>query len=279
MQLRHVFGLVLSALALPACASGAPSSTEPPDTDPPPQIEFVRPTLRAVAPDAIQLGDTLEVLGSDFLAPEYGTMALRLSGIFADSTGAEQEFEQLVPLTYVNAGRATAVIEDDLLEIEWAGTFFGGATVVSNLQQDAVNAPAGTTWDSVQQGLTLTVLPSIQLTTLRSVDEDCAGVSRTTVTGTNIALGLRVLGWDDAFAGDPITVRIGIQAPNMTMQYVKDAEFDRPGPVDLEHEVYADAPEGTNTLTFTIEDGNTLLIDPRVHAPEADIDPAIRIGG
>jgi hypothetical protein len=271
--------LVASILGV-GCAS---SRGEPAGDDGGPAVEafhFRTPVVEAVTPAAIALGDRIQVFGHDFVDPDHGSMRLILDGTFETPDHQRTTVQEERDLTLVNESVAQLTF-DTLFAPAGVGTFFGSAKVVSRIEVQADNAAAGAERTSKQVAVTMSVLASIDLTLLHSVDTDeCAPVTKATNAGSELALGLRVVGLGEGSTDAPLRVRVGFLSPALKVTYVKDDvyaawPFDW-HPADSES-VYTDAPDGQNTMTFELDHGDELSLDPRSGPIRTQISPSVQI--
>lgn len=72
------------------------------------------PSVRLLSPPTWAAGDTVVVLGSDFVAPERGSVSLVLRGEFIEESGKRLTVDVEVPAKFRNAGRVEFVFEPAL---------------------------------------------------------------------------------------------------------------------------------------------------------------------
>ncbi len=240
-----------------------------------------QPRLDSVAPTALTLGEKVKVLGSDFVLPEQGSMALLLSGIYTDSDGATHDFEGEIQLEVENASVAEFAFEEIFFHPnrDKIGTFRGTASLVSR-------APARDDLDSMQElwsserDTDLRVEPSVYVSRLRSADADnCAYVTSATNANQNIELGFRALGFGEASPDRPWTVRLSFVSPEVSVRYVVPDAFDFwpiNGPLD--DTVSTLVGDGTHRVEFNVDSGDNIVIDPTRTARRVRVSPPVSIG-
>jgi hypothetical protein len=273
--------LAIVAALVVGCASGAGSEELPPEgTVLTESYELRRPTIEAVSPSEIALGDRLQVFGRDFVHPDHGSLRLVLTGTFHTAAGDEVAYDREHVLEVQNGSLAELAFEE--LPVDGAiGTFYGSARLVARADVEAVNAPVGTEKQSAQIATTLTVLPSIEVTTLRSVDsDDCPAVTPGTNAGSELAFGVRVVGLGEGTPDARLSIRVGFVSPALAVTYVKDDVYSS-WPLDwhpgLHDTVAMDAPAGRNTMSFELESGDSIELDPRSGPIHTTVSPPISI--
>ncbi len=273
-------------LALSACADAKTAAPSPDGgmEEARPAFELKTPVLRRVAPSEISLGDKLQVFGEDLLDGDYGTTVLVLDGKYETEDGLVDDYQGELELTVLNP--SLAEVEIDRLIFDQVGgdvgTFRGMARLKVRTNATATNAPVGTERSSQPGAVEITVGPSLEVVQLHAVETTgCPPVTRATNVTTPIMLELRALGFGEATYDDPITFRVGFDAPDMGVQYVKEDVYQS-WPLDLHpglrDTVFADAPQGQNMMTFTIERGDTIEIDPTTQQIHVQVNPPISVG-
>src|SRR5690242_11487243 len=98
--------ILFGTLLLTACAEDAPPSMTSPDDPGVTEYQLEAPTLKAIAPTQLSLGDKVQVLGQKFIDPKHGDLRVHLVGAFTDDQGGSSRYEGDVPVTYRNDGLA-----------------------------------------------------------------------------------------------------------------------------------------------------------------------------
>lgn len=274
-----MLALVGSGLSL-AIVSGSGCG---PDQDEagPDGFVLLEPRLDSIAPNALTLGDTVKVLGADFIQSGDGTMALLLDGNYVDSEGVSSEFIGEVQLTVMNPSVAEFSFEEIFFHPnkDKIGTWTGTATLVSRRpNNDDINEDRER-W-SDDKDLSLRVEPSIMLSRLRSADDtSCPEVSHATNSDNNIELGFKAIGFGIASPEQPWKVRMSYSSPEVKVRYVIPGAFDFwpiNGPLD--DTVSTLVGDGTHRVEFDVESGDQVVIDPTSTARTVRVSPAVTIG-
>jgi hypothetical protein len=242
--------IVCSCLVLAACAAGEGPKSHGPGPDP--GYTLKTPRLVAVSPDRWALGDTVQVVGSDFIDPAHGQLVLHFKGHFMDDQGANQNYEGDVSLSYLDAGHAQFVFGPSVFFSptgDHLGSFTGSARVIS---QYNVNGQPTDRRDSNELSSSITVAPSVLLETLHSVDEGCEGVSGETIVNQNLAIGVRPLGLGGAAAA-----RITFISPTIQATYSAGGD---------QMSANATSSNGSNTIEVALGGDLSVLLDPK-HQP------------
>ena len=260
--------------------SGCATSSGSDDSDAPPGFVFASPRLDTVTPGEIALGDRFRVFGADFLDPKYGSMRLRFVGTYTDDAGQRHNYEGELPLEVKSSGTAEAELDRLYFSPsgDRIGTLEGKATLISQLE--AFDDPAGqgplrTSGDITAR---VTVLPSIDIESLHSVDRaGCPQVSKATNGNNNLALSVRALGIGAATSTKPITFRIGFTTPTANVRYVANGVYST-WPIPNPGSVAVAAPAGQNTMEIAITSGAGVSLDPKSTQTVMRITPPVTIG-
>ncbi len=269
-----VFVVATISLALAACG---PAGDEPEEEG----FVLLQPDLNSVAPTAIILGDTVKVLGSDFIAPEDGNLALLLDGEYVDSDGVSHDFEGEIQLDVINASVAEFAFEEIFFHPtrDKVGTWRGIAALVNRrVSDDDINA-YDESW-SVDKEVSLRIEPSLMLTRLRTADDaSCTSVTSATTADQNIELGFRAIGLGEASPERPWTVRMNFVTPELQVRYVVPDAFDF-WPINgpLNDTVSTQVAPGTHRVEFEIDSGDQVILDPTKTARTVRVAPAVTIG-
>ncbi len=267
-------GLALPGMALTACG---PSTTE----EMPEGYVLLQPKLDSLAPGAITLGETVTVVGKDFIEPQDGSMALFLDGAYTDSDGVAHDFVGEIDLKVKNSSIAEFTFEEIFFHPtrDKIGTWRGTAALVSRApNRDDINGE-DESW-STDKDMSLRVEPSIMLSRLRSADDSsCANVTFATNAHNNIQLGFKTIGFGEATTERPWKVRMSFVSPEVAVRYVVPDAFDFwpiNGPLD--DTVSTLVAEGNHRVEFEIDSGDDIIIDPTRTARVVKVSPAVTIG-
>jgi len=256
------------------CGPSADSVTEP-------DFVLLEPTLDSVAPNALTLGDTVTVVGKDFVDPEHGSMALLLDGVYTDSDGVAHDYIGEIPLRVKNSSVAEFSFESIFFVPggDKIGTWSGIAAIV-NRAPSSDDVKAGNEIWSANLDLSLRVEPSVLLTRMRSADAgNCANVTSATNSDNNIELGFQAIGLGEASPEHPWTIRMSFVSPDVAVRYVVPDAFafwPIDGPID--DSVSTLAKEGTHRIEFDIDSGDNVILDPTRTARVVRVSPAVTIG-
>jgi hypothetical protein len=269
-----VFAVTSICFGLAACG---PAGDEPEEEG----YVLLQPLLTSVAPSAITLGDTVTILGSDFIAPEEGTLALLLDGEYTDSDGNAHDFVGEIQLDVINP----SVAEFDFEEIffhptrDKIGSWRGIAALVNRRTSTDDLNNYDESW-SPDKDVDLRIEPSIMLSRLRTADDSsCAPVTSATTADQNIELGFKALGLGEATPERPWTVKMNFASPSLQVRYVVPDAFDF-WPINgpLNDTVSTPAAEGNQSVEFEVDSGDTVILDPTKTARTVRVAPAVTIG-
>ena len=244
-------------------------------TDPP--YELPTPELIAVAPTQMALGDTVSIIGKDLVDPPHGSVALHLVGFFASNqTGQHINFDQEIPLTFVNHGQAKFEFGPGVIFSptgDETGTFMGKANLVNRRPSvDMGGAPEEHSSDPID--VSLGVLPSVFVERLHSVDGNCQGTPRATIAGTNLAIGVSAIGIGSASSSRPLTFSFHVIAPQIQLQYVRNEWYSS---WPIMPTAVGTPGDGTTTFSTSITSGHALFVDPTTRQQVFQVNPPVSI--
>lgn len=269
-----VFAVASISLGLAACG---PTGDEPVEEG----FVLLQPSLDSVSPTAITLGDTIKVLGSDFIGRENGNLFLFLDGDYVDSEGQSHYFEGEVQLDVINPSVAEFTLEEIFFHPsgDKIGTWRGIAALVNRAPRHDDLSDDIESW-SKDKEIDLRIEPSVLITQLRSADDpSCAPVTAATTADQNIQLGFKVIGFGEATPERPWTVRISFVTPELQVRYVVPDAFDFwPISGPLNDTVSTPAAPGAHRVEFEVDSGTTVLLDPTKTARKVRVAPAVTIG-
>ncbi|MCP4447554.1 MAG: hypothetical protein GY811_19770 [Myxococcales bacterium] len=267
-------GMGLPALCMGACGPAATEEMEEGFT-------LLRPKLDSVAPNALTLGETVTVVGTDFIDAQDGTMALLLDGTYTDSEGAAHDFIGEIQLDVKNSSIAEFTFEEIFFHPtrDKIGTWRGSAALVSRAPNSDDITGEDESW-STDKDISLRIEPSIMLSRLRSADDSsCSAVTFATNSNNNIELGFNAIGFGEASPEQPWTVRMSFVSPDVAVRYVVPDAFDFwpiNGPLD--DNVSTLVGEGIHRVEFEIDSGDNVIIDPTRTARRVKVSPPVTIG-
>ena len=269
--MRNVLVCTCSAFFV-ACAGGemqTPAPTEPP-------YELPTPELVAIAPTEMALGDTVSVIGKDLVDSQHGTVALHLVGDFASQSGQRASFDQEVPLTFINRGQAKFEFGPNVIFSptgDEIGTFTGKATLVNRRAAiDSGGDPESKTSGEIDTNLR--VLPSVLVERLHSVDQNCQGTPKSTIAGTNLAIGASAIGIGQASDSRPLRFSFHIIAPQVVAQYVRNDWYSN---WPIMPTAVGTPTDGVATLSTSITSGRAVFIDPTTREQVFQVNPPVSI--
>ncbi len=263
--------LLLLTLILSACSSSTtPSASDAGTNTSTKPYDLKTPQLTAVTPSSVAVGDTVQVLGTNFIPADQGTSTLEFAGQFEDWEDNPQ-VKTSVDLKVVDSGHATFVYGPNNIfsAADTTGTFKGQVRVRSQAK-DGREATSATINANVDVG------PSIIVTALHSVDDQCVGVTAATLAQTNLALGAKVIGIGGSSADEPIHFKISFASPGLSSQYVPDGNYNIWPPANPAS--IADGAPGDNYFNMDVTSGNELFINPRVKQTPVRIYPPVQLG-
>jgi hypothetical protein len=259
-------------------AACAPTSSPGPDkpsssNDPAP---LATPSLVAVGPSEVAVGDALRIVGQGFVDPDHGSLLVHFTGTYTPATGAPSNFDSDVPLTFVNPGVAQLDFGPVILfapASDQIGSFRGSARIINR----AIDSQ-GTTTDersSDPMDVVLRVKPSVIVEQLHSTDGNCQAVTNATVGGTSLVLGLKALGLGTATDADPIHFRIHVAAPSIDVAFVRNQAY---ASWPLQPTVFAVPPPGDVGFDVAITSGDRVYLDPKGREQVVTLTSPISLG-
>ncbi len=261
-----------------ATVTGCGPEEDAPDPD---GFELLEPRLDSIAPNALTLGDTVKVLGADFIASADGNLALLMDGDYVDSEGVSYPFVGEIQLDVINPSVAEFSFEEIFFHPnkDKIGTWTGTATLVNRRPNNDDIMADRERWSN-DKTLSLRVEPSIMLSRMRSADDvGCPEVSRATNSDNNIELGFKAIGFGVASPEQPWKVRMSFSSPEVKVRYVIPDAFDFwpiNGPLD--DTVSTLVADGSHRVEFDMESGDQVILDPTTTARTVRVSPPVTIG-
>jgi hypothetical protein len=259
----------LLVLVAVACASAEQHHNQTPGPGGAP-YDLKTPSIVAVSPGQVQVGDVVRVLGHDFVDSSHGNVRAHFSGTYSDEVGNQDNFDADIPLTYANPGRAEFVFGPSVMFSragDKIGTFRGQVVVINRLTAQGTGGPEKA---SMPFDVRIDVMPSLLIPRFHSADASCQGVSDATTADNNLTLEARAIGMGEATQDDPITFTVHILSPAITAQY---ARSDFYGMWPVMPEALGTSPDGVSSFSIAITGGTTLLVDPRNQSMVVNVDP------
>ena len=268
------FSMGLPALGLSGCGPSAAEEEE---------VGFVllQPKLDSLAPNAITLGETVTVVGQDFIDPQDGTLSLLLDGVYTDSEGVAHDYVGEIQLNVKNSSIAEFTFEEIFFHPtrDKIGTWRGIAALVNRAPNRDDIVGEDESW-SLDKDASLRIEPSVMLSRLRSADDSsCSAVTFATNANNNLELGFKAIGFGEASPEQPWTVRMSFVSPEVSVRYVVPDAFDFwpiNGPLDDNVSTLVGA--GTHRVEFEVDSGDNIIINPTRTARRVKVSPPVTIG-
>lgn len=246
-------------------------------------LNFVAPSVEQVSPSNMSLGDTVQVFGGGFLADEYGTTRLRLSGSYSDDQGGEHYYDGEILLNVKNQSVASFVFSDLVFSPtrDRIGVFDGTATIISELNESYQRENDKNTLSSDEVSLSLRVEPSVGIVELRSVTEPgCALVTSGTTGSQELGFSVRAIGMESATESAPIRFRVSFLSPTIDVVYIKEGADSiwPPNIGALDPSAVAEPAAGQNKFELEVTEGNLLVLDPTWQKSRVTVSPPIHMG-
>jgi hypothetical protein len=272
MKMR--LGCLSVVMLVGACTSPQGDGAQPAaPSDPPYQLQ--PPSLTAVGPGQLSLGDTVKLVGQGFIDPDHGEVLLRMGGSYTTVDGRTQRYQGEFPLTRRSASTADFEFGPTIPFFptgDVLGTFHGQAVTVNRMGHGDPQADEASS-DPID--VDLQVMPSILVQQLHSVDAACQAVTSATVAETNLGIGLRALGVSPGTASAPLKFRVHVPSPAMNVTYVRNDWYAQ---WPIQPTVFASAPAGLSGFAVSVTDGDSVYIDPRTRQQVVDLDSPVLIG-
>jgi hypothetical protein len=161
-----------------------------------------KPTLTMASPDEMAVGDTLTILGKDFVDKTHGKLLLQIKGTYYDSKGGSQKVDYQSYAKYVNTGKITWDLYPNIV-FDKTGDHLGrfvGEIIVTNQGND------GTTKYSDALPWSLNVKPSLIPRLVRPKDAGCTStVIKDTVEKQAMAFSVEAVGLREGTTDEPLT--------------------------------------------------------------------------
>jgi hypothetical protein len=194
--------LLVVVLVLGAC--GGEDATEP--QTPQPGWENKAPILYVASPGALSVGESLEILGKDFIQPDRGYPLVVFKGTFFDDAGAGQavDFQAKGKCQHVGTikcGKLTWRLWPNIVFApsgDKLGSFLGTVAVI-NVGNDGSQKP------SERLPFKLQVKPSLIPVMARPTSGNCQAVVDATLEDTGMAFIVEAVGLRPATTDTPLT--------------------------------------------------------------------------
>lgn len=200
------------------------------------------PRISVVAPQAVAVGDAVEVVGANFVNPQYGKALIQFKGQFIDDQGQEYPFERMVEGTYHDSNRLSWKVWPDVVfhpDGNRLGYFLGEVTVINNGLDGSRRA-------SSAYRVKLDIEPSLLLRSLRPTGASCPTVVTATHEDMPLSVAVEALGFAAASESSPLEFTWSFGLENL------DVKPDDYGIWDFQT---AEATEGLVTVTETVTSG------------------------
>lgn len=198
---------VLVTLSLPALlAACGLGSDEPTGQKTEPGVEVTPFTLRAprlavASPSELAVGDSLTVLGQDFVEPAHGRAYLEVRGTYFDSEGKHNDVDYRAQATVKNAGKLSWEMLPNIVfhaRGDVLGKLIGNVTVVNEGKD-------GTVLASEPLPISITVKPSLIPRLMRPTGSSCGSLVSHTQEGLPMAMVVEAVGLRAATSSAPLT--------------------------------------------------------------------------
>lgn len=195
----HLGSLTILPALLLACGGGDPGDSNTPKPGP-----VVKPVVSLSSPNAMAVGDEMQVVGRGFLDPQHGRSLLLISGSYYDPQGARYPIppvEIKVEPRYVNSTQLAWRLLPNVVfhpEGNKLGRFRGEVRVVNQYAD-------GTEATSAPQSLGIEVKPSIVVRALRPQGSDCQLVVKATTEDQPLSIAVEAVGLTPGTPAAPLT--------------------------------------------------------------------------
>jgi hypothetical protein len=194
--------LLVVVLVVGAC--GGEDATEP--QTPQPTWENKAPILYVASPGALSVGESLEILGQDFIQPDRGYPLAVFKGTFFDDAGAGQPVDfqakaRCEEVGTVKCGKLTWKLWPNIVFApsgDKLGSFLGTVAVI-NVGNDGSQKP------SERLPLKLQIKPSLIPVMARPTSGNCQAVVDATLEDTAMGFIVEAVGLRPATADTPLT--------------------------------------------------------------------------
>ncbi len=186
---------------LPQAAADAEDSVEE-------RSPLPNPSIRLVSPPTWHAGDTIVILGQDFVPNSRGTTLLRLQGSFIDDNNNSRAVDMTVETHYRNGGRVDFEFEAGLPPQGFGaslGRFVGTATATNYERWDDKDYYSE---DSQAVDTTVTIGPSLIIWETQPASGRCSKAKLdATLAGESIEIQLEAFGLAATSSYTPLTFR------------------------------------------------------------------------
>jgi hypothetical protein len=265
---------LLAAFLLVTGCSAADIGGIGPDAGPVDNYVLKTPGIVAVSPGLVSVGDKIQVIGSDFVDPVHGTLALRVTGTFNGTDNGASTVDRELPLTFKNAGIGEAEFGPDVIFSptgDETGVFQGKAQVIARKLDGQDELISG------ELDLRMEVGPSLILQAFHAAGKGCADVTEATSVGSDFAIGVKAIGMGTGTPTNPLTFRFHVSSPALVARYVVNKSYSR-WPLDpASLDTFADAPAGNSYFEVQATNGKVAYVDPSTMEQVVHVSPSVRI--
>jgi hypothetical protein len=201
------------------------------------------PHISVVAPQQVAVGETVEIVGDNFVNPQNGKPLLQFRGQFIDEQGLEHPFERMIEPDYHESTRLSWKMWPDVVfhpEGNRLGYFLGEVTVINNGLDGSRRA-------SPAYRVKIDVQPSLLIRALRPAGTNCPSVVTATNEDLPLTVAVEALGFQPGSEGQPLEFTWSFGLEHLD---VKPTNY---GTWDLET---ASAKEGMVTVVDRVTAGN-----------------------
>lgn len=190
-----------SLIGLSSACGSDDSSYIPPTTD---QGVWTNPipTINAVGPDQLMVGQELAINGTNFISSQYGQVTLRFLGTFIDDLGVSHLVDRIWIPSYINASNLSWKLFPDIVfhpEGNRLG-IFNGRIIVTNEATD------GSLKSSQEFPMSITIKPSLIPRLVQPVNAGCTQArTEHTLGEQEMQLAVEAVGFRSATSDAPLT--------------------------------------------------------------------------
>lgn len=197
---KRLILVAMSMVLATASACGGEEGLDPIDT-PPDTWKNTSPLLHVASPGQLAVGDSLTLLGQNFIDPDKGQLLMVLKGTFFDDKGQAQPVNLSVKPKRVNSGKIIWKLWPNIVFDQNGDSlgYFVGSVAVANLGKD------GSQMYSDNLPVRVDVKPSLIPRLVRPKTGNCQAVVKATIEDQEMAFTVEAVGLRPATKDAPIT--------------------------------------------------------------------------
>jgi len=195
-QLILAMGLVLATTSACGGEEGLDPIDQPPDT-----WTNTAPVLHVASPGKLAVGESLTILGHNFIDANKGQLLMVLKGTFFDDAGQAQQVNLQVKPKRINSGKISWKLWPNIVFDQNGDSlgYFVGSVAVANLGKD------GSQMYSQNLPVRVDVKPSLIPRLVRPKTGNCQAVVKATLEDQPMAFTVEAVGLRPATSDAPIT--------------------------------------------------------------------------